>query len=177
MAQYQVPQFIEAEDKIVGPLTLKQFLYIGAGAAVIFLTFFILKFFLWLILASVVAILSLAMAFVKYNGRPLPKIMVSAFQYFWSPRMYTWQREDTKIEVPDVKIPKMPQAPTPIKVVPREEIEEKPPVPLKKLKLKLSTSNEAATVQPNAEKGRHDLFQIFRKTTGERDVARRIDYR
>ena len=26
--QYQVPQFIEVEDKIFGPLTFKQFLYI-----------------------------------------------------------------------------------------------------------------------------------------------------
>ena len=32
--QFQVPQFIETEDKVVGPLTLRQFMYIaGAGAA------------------------------------------------------------------------------------------------------------------------------------------------
>ncbi|TSC61742.1 MAG: SsrA-binding protein, partial [Parcubacteria group bacterium Athens0416_74] len=29
--QFQVPQFIEVEDKIVGPLTFKQFVFIAGG--------------------------------------------------------------------------------------------------------------------------------------------------
>ena len=47
--QFQVPQFIETEDKIVGPLTLRQFLYIGAAGLLSFLLFFVLKIWFWFI--------------------------------------------------------------------------------------------------------------------------------
>ncbi|MFB6212783.1 MAG: PrgI family mobile element protein, partial [Candidatus Magasanikbacteria bacterium] len=40
MAKFQVPQFIEQKPKIVGPLTLQQFIYLASAAAVSFLSFY-----------------------------------------------------------------------------------------------------------------------------------------
>ena len=50
--QFQVPQFIETEDKIVGPFTLRQFIYVaGAGLGSVIL-YFSVATWLWLILTS-----------------------------------------------------------------------------------------------------------------------------
>src|SRR3989344_1050502 len=56
MAQFQVPQFIDIEQKIIGgKLTMRQFLIVVAGSGVAFLLFFIVDFFPWLILAVFLA--------------------------------------------------------------------------------------------------------------------------
>ena len=96
MRQYQVPQFIDVEDKIIGPLTLKQFLYLLAGLfiAMIIRTIFIpilayiIDFF---VLAG-----SAALAFYKPGGVPLPKIIRGALSYFMKPRLYIWKQEEQK---------------------------------------------------------------------------------
>ena len=46
--RYQVPQFIDVEDKIFGPLTLKQFLYVAGGSG--------FSFIIWSILPTYLAI-------------------------------------------------------------------------------------------------------------------------
>lgn len=111
MAQYQVPQFIETESKIVGPLTIKQFIYIAVAGLISFFLFFVLKFFIWVILTIIVGIIAGAFAFLKYNGRPLPVIMKSAFLYYWNPRLYLWQREEAKPIAPQIPSLKPAQGP------------------------------------------------------------------
>ena len=61
--EYQVPQFIEVEDKIFGPFTLKQFIYVagGVGLCVILILYFPL--IIGIILALPVAALTAALAF------------------------------------------------------------------------------------------------------------------
>ncbi len=91
MARFQVPQFIEVEDKIFGPLTLKQFIYIGGGAG--------LSFVLWRILPPLIAMpiiggiggLAIALAFYKINNRPFIVMLESAFMYLTHSRLYLWQ--------------------------------------------------------------------------------------
>ena len=41
--RFQVPQFIEVEDKIFGPMTLKQFIYMAGGAGLSFLIYVLAK--------------------------------------------------------------------------------------------------------------------------------------
>ncbi|MEK7192015.1 MAG: PrgI family protein, partial [Patescibacteria group bacterium] len=93
MAQFQVPQFIETESKIIGPLTLKQFLYIAAAGLTSFFLFFILQTWLWLIITALIGIAAASFAFIKINGQPLSTIFRGAFLYFWQPKLYLWQRE------------------------------------------------------------------------------------
>jgi hypothetical protein len=97
--QYQVPQFIESEDKIIaGLITLKQFFIISGGAGVSFLLFFLVGLYTWIFLTLIIGSIVVAIAFVKINGRGLPTIAVSAFNYFWNPRFYLWKAE--KAEAP-----------------------------------------------------------------------------
>lgn len=89
--QFQVPQYIDVEDHIVGPLTIRQFLYLAVGFFIIFGLYFPLEMWLWLPIAIVVAGASLALAFVKYNGRPLLTILLAAFRYLSRPKIYAWR--------------------------------------------------------------------------------------
>ncbi len=90
--QFQVPQFIEVEDKIFGPLTLKQFVYLVGGAGIIFALYTFLPFFLVLIIGAPIAALAAALAFYKVNNRPFVDVIESAVSYFFSNRLYVWKK-------------------------------------------------------------------------------------
>ena len=94
--QYQVPQFIEREMKVVGPLTFKQvvFLAIGAGAC-LFLYFFLApkSFFLFLVCCLPIGGVSLFLAFGKLEGRSLPIMLANAFTFLFSGRTYLWKKK------------------------------------------------------------------------------------
>lgn len=89
--EYQVPQFIEVEDKLVGPLTLKQFLYLAgsAGLCVVFFTY--LSFFLAFVLSLPIAGVGAALAFYKVNGKPLIDVIEAGFNYYTSKRLMLWK--------------------------------------------------------------------------------------
>ena len=73
--QFKVPQFIDIEDKIIGPLTLKQFIYLLGGLGVIAISWFYFKLGVFIIISIPILVLSLGLAFFKVNGRPLVSIL------------------------------------------------------------------------------------------------------
>lgn len=94
--QYQVPQFIEVEDKIFGPLTLKQFVYIGGGAGIGFLLWKYLPGLIALPLALGVVGFAVALAFVQINKKPLIVIIEAAFMYVIHSKLYLWNAQYQK---------------------------------------------------------------------------------
>ena len=106
MQQFQVPQFIDIEDRIIGPLTLKQFLYLLGAAGVGILGWTFLYFALFVIFALPVAGLFAALAFLKINERPLPTVIFNAIGYYLKPRLYIWRQtpqKREKIQAPENK--------------------------------------------------------------------------
>lgn len=96
--KYQVPQFIEVEDKIFGPLTLKQFLYVSGGTALGFIMWSILPRFLAVLVGLPVVGFFIALAFYQVNGRPFMHTVESAVRYFFSSKLYTWKKAEKKPE-------------------------------------------------------------------------------
>lgn len=101
--QFQVPQFIEVEDKIFGPLTFKQFIYIlgGAGGSYILWRTFPLYVAGPLILA--IAGFAAALAFFQFNGRPFIIGLESAFYYVIGTKLYLWNNERKQKNAPALK--------------------------------------------------------------------------
>ncbi len=90
--EYQVPQFIEVEDKIFGPLTLKQFIFVAGGVgicAILILYLGIIGF----ILAIPVAVFSGALAFYKINNKSFTEILEAGFNYYLGGRLYLWKKD------------------------------------------------------------------------------------
>lgn len=180
--QFQIPQFIEIEDKIAGPFSLRQLLYVVAGGGVSFVAFTLLPLFAALVIAVVVLGSTLSLALVKVNGQPLSRIAFAAAGFFWRPRLYLWKREvkERVIEVPEFKGIKPAS-------IPEEHIIDQRNT-LKKFTAQMPSINKLSTdltttknpipqrekIVPIAIKERMD---VFRKQTGEQEVAKRVDFR
>lgn len=91
MAQYQVPQFIEVEDKIFGPLTFKQFLYLAGGGGLCLLFFTLLPLYVAFLFSLPVAAFSFGLAFYKVNNRPLIVVIEHGVKYFFGSKLYLWK--------------------------------------------------------------------------------------
>jgi hypothetical protein len=172
--QYQVPQFIETEDKIVGPFSLRQFAYVGVAALVSGICYFVLQTWLFAIVALILVGGALALSFVKINGRPLLKIATSALSFYWKPQMYVWKPEHPVVQ---------PHA-APAHIAVREL----PPIQaiaqgnsLHKSWENLQTGTPPVGKPQSAsqfiEKKMTERYQIFQRQSGERSAARRVDYR
>lgn len=97
--QYQVPQFIEIEDKIFGPLTIKQFVYLAGGAGLCLIFFTLLPLYLTVVLSIPVMAFAASLAFYQVNGRPFIVALEHAFGYFVGGKLYLWkQREAAPIK-------------------------------------------------------------------------------
>lgn len=94
--RFQVPQYIEVEDKIFGPLTFKQFIYLAGsiGIAVVLLT--LLPRFIAIILGVPVVAFGVALAFFKVNERPFTLVIEDFFKYYIGGRLYIWKKEANK---------------------------------------------------------------------------------
>jgi hypothetical protein len=90
--RYQVPQFIEVEDKIFGPLTLKQFIYIAGGGGLCLAFYTLLPLYFALLLAFPVMGFSLALAFYRVNDRPFITSVEHAFGYYLGSKLYLWKQ-------------------------------------------------------------------------------------
>ena len=95
---YQVPQFIEIEDKIFGPFTLKQFIYLAGGGGVCLASFTLLPFFLAVFISAPFVGLSLALAFYTVNGRPFIVALEHAFRFVMSSKLYLWKQRVKTVE-------------------------------------------------------------------------------
>ena len=95
--QYQVPQFIDVEDKIFGPFTFKQFIYMIGGIG---LSYLLYRFIPSLIFSAVPIIIvltfSAALAFYRVNNRPFINVLESAFRYGVGSRLYLWKKDEKK---------------------------------------------------------------------------------
>ena len=92
--EYQVPQFIEVEDKIIGPLTLKQFLYIAGGAGLCVVFFAYLPIVVAFILSALVGGFASALAFYKLNGKPFAEVLEAGFNYYTRAKLFLWKHQD-----------------------------------------------------------------------------------
>lgn len=107
--EYQVPQFIEVEDKIFGPFTLKQFIYVAGGVGLCAILLLYFPLWLGIVLALPVAAFTAALAFYKINNKPFVEIMEAAFNYYIGNRLYIWKKEknvvEAKVEAPKLVAP------------------------------------------------------------------------
>lgn len=88
----QVPQFIDIEDKIIGPFTLKQFGYIAGGAILIGILYTIFTLPVVIIFGAPIAGLSLALAFYKINGRPFIYFLIGFINFGIKQHIYLWKK-------------------------------------------------------------------------------------
>ena len=96
--RFQVPQFIEVEDKIFGPLTLKQFLYLAGSAGLAFIVYsFIGNLFITALFVIPIASTGIALAFYKVNNKPFIFVLEAAVKYYFSEKLYIWRKKERQV--------------------------------------------------------------------------------
>jgi len=96
--QFNVPQFIDIEDKIVGPLTAKQLGWLAAGGAILLIMFTQLDTSAFVLSVFIVGGSTGALAFYRPYNQPLIKFIFSSITYVFRPKMYIWRRISRGIE-------------------------------------------------------------------------------
>ena len=92
---FQVPQFIEVEDKIFGPLTFKQFVYLAGAGGLAFMEWVYIPFKLIAVILIIPTVaFGLLLAFYKINNRPFINVVESAFYYLFKRKLYIWKRTE-----------------------------------------------------------------------------------
>ncbi len=91
--QFEVPQFIEIEDKIFGPLTWRQFLYVGGGGLMSVVLFLTTPLIIFILFGLPIAVLSFALAFYPVNNRPFSHLLEAIWVFFSRSRVYHWRRK------------------------------------------------------------------------------------
>ncbi len=202
--QFQVPQFIDTEDKIVGPLSLRQFAYVGVAGLLSAILYFFVQVWLFLIGALILFGLAVALAFIKIEGRPFANVMVSAFNFYWHPQTYVWKPEHP---APAAVAPKIEHkvsgesafenllkisAPHRDRLVVVSRPEPPPSVPAAAVPITRETVSSGSalhriweamqTGSKNSDKQfieqrMEQRYQIFNQLSGDRNAARRVDYR
>lgn len=112
--RFTVPQFIEIEDKIFGPLTWKQFLYVSGGFGISVVLFMTAHFLVFMLIGLPIALLAAALAFYPVNNRPFSVFLEAMFNYFTGDREFFWQREKdvvykAKSKTRDEEVPVAPK--------------------------------------------------------------------
>ncbi len=110
--RYQVPQFIDTELKLIGPFTLRQFLYLATGGSIIFMLNFALSGMYFIAVALPIGVLFAALAFVKIDGIPLPRYIAISISYLLNSRKYRYSNATAESQFQQF-IPTEDQAQTP----------------------------------------------------------------
>lgn len=117
--QFQVPQFVEVEDKIIGPLTALQFAYVAGGAGFLFAMWLILPIWLAILVGGPVALLGVGLAFYKVNDRPLMVTLEAGFNYLLRTKLYIWEKKKPKFAAAaDIVLPGENRGEDPAQYVP-----------------------------------------------------------
>jgi PrgI family protein len=191
--QFQVPQFIETEDKIVGPLSLRQFAYVGAGGVLSAMLFFIGQTWLWIVGSIIIFAFVIALAFVKIEGRPFISILISAFNFYWKPQTYVWQAEHKPAPVLERSLSAEANRSALQDILGKSALGKKQVVAPAAVRAVVSSGSalhkswesiqtgstfaEKTSDKQFLEKKMQERYQIFRQISGERKAAKRIDYR
>lgn len=111
MAVYKVPQDVEAEDKLIGPFSFRQFIYLIVAALGMFMAWLLGQVFIGLViipLPIIVAFLALALPLRK--DQPMETYLIAMLKFFFKPRHRTWDPEGT-LSLVQITAPKVADGP------------------------------------------------------------------
>jgi hypothetical protein len=171
--RFQVPQFIDIEDKIIGPLTLRQFIYIAIAFGISMVFYFTVNFFVWILSTLIVGGVAIAFAFIKINNQPFSRIFLATINFYLKPKIYVWQPEHPEIQKTRENVKKNISLDL---ITSFEKI-------ISGFSLKKAQEQVLVGSSPNTQKAKRgfeltkEKYQIFNKISGAKEVARRVDYR
>ena len=100
--RFEVPQFINIPDKLFGPFTFKQALYLVGGGGMIYVIYRVAPLPITVLLGAPIAIFTWALVFYRPNGRPFIHMVESWLLYSFSHKFYLWRQREPEPGAQDV---------------------------------------------------------------------------
>jgi hypothetical protein len=103
---FRVPQFIEHDPKILGPLTLSQTMYVGTAFGICFVLYFTLgkqNIFLYVLVSALLIGASLGLAFIKIEGRGIPVVGKNFAVWTVNNKLFLWKRKQAPVFLSGLK--------------------------------------------------------------------------
>ncbi len=97
--KFIVPQFIDSEDKILGPITVRQFLICLVSVFLVFIAYKILAFAYFIATTVLIAAIGGTFGFMKVNGQPFHIFALNALQTLTRPPLRIWNKIYTDAEL------------------------------------------------------------------------------
>lgn len=144
MQQFVVPQFIDVEDKIIGPLTVRQFIILMVAGFFVFLEFRLAAFGFFVLEAAVTLGIAILFAFVKFNGMPFHYFLFNFIQNRIRPKLRVWRKA-----VDETDLTRAVHAPTAVVQVKPDLV--KPQLRQSRLKELALTVDTGGAYQPEEE--------------------------
>ena len=98
MQQFTVPQFIDVEDKIIGPITVRQFIIMLAAFLTMVAVYRIFTFSAFLVISILIFGIAAVFSFYRVNGMPFHFFVLNFFQTLKRPSLRVWNHMIGKIE-------------------------------------------------------------------------------
>lgn len=107
MNNFVIPQFIDTEDKILGSITVRQFLTCTIGGLIIFIAFKLSDFWMFIFEAIILFLITVLFAFIKINGKLFHNFLIDVIVYlFKTPRFAVWQKKESVVKIQEQPIKK-----------------------------------------------------------------------
>ncbi len=103
MDQFVVPQFIDVEDKIFGPVTARQFIILLVAGLVLFIAYKLVDTTLFIFLLAIIGGSALVLAFVKINGQSFHYFLLNLIQTLRRPSRRIWYKSEDKAELEELR--------------------------------------------------------------------------
>lgn len=111
MAVYKVPQDVEAEDKLIGPFSFRQFIYLIVAALGMFMAWLLSQIFIGLLILPLpIVIAFLALALPLRKDQPMETYLIAMIKFFFKPRRRLWDPEGM-ISLVQITAPKTADGP------------------------------------------------------------------
>ncbi len=155
MLRFPVPQYINVEDKIAGPLTWKQLYWMIAMAVILMLLWRSLSLIPFIVIATFVIAIFVSLAFYRPWGQPLLKVFWFALVFIFQPKQYMWKRFSSSSQTLGDK---------------EDTLNSYPPLTKELYKEKMTVLKEYANILDNpnqeskhllAQKKEHSILDVF----------------
>ncbi|MFA6918643.1 MAG: PrgI family protein [Patescibacteria group bacterium] len=99
MEQVVVPQFLDVEDKVIGPITVRQFIEMLIGGLIIFIFYKIFDLSLFIVSGLIVLSLTIVIAFATINGQPFHYFLLNFISTLKNPKLKVWKKKISRDEI------------------------------------------------------------------------------
>ncbi len=100
MAEHKVPQDVEAEDKLIGPFSFRQFMFLLVALGAGFVAFFLGRISIPLaLIPAPISLFFLVIALPLRKDQPTEVYVAALVRYAFAPRLKVWQADGEKSTV------------------------------------------------------------------------------